>query len=324
MVNIEPLKMYIEKTLGLCSVAEGWDQVNLLPYFLRDGYRFYRMTILVHEFLLMFDRHIAERTPAQIRKHMEQVRKVWDGEVIYAREHISAYNRDRMVRQQIPFVVPGNQLYLPMLAIDLREFFLQKRKPVRVLSPSLQALVLHAIYLHRDLMSKEITHGEWAKELHYTKMTMTRAFRDLRTIFMDRDDSLPLCGRALWMNMIPLFRSPVSRRRFCLLTCGTSKLDSCLSGLSALAHYSMLAPSDHITYCMDSKEWRIFGQDYSFVELDQPEAGCVEIEIWRYRPMCFSDGRVADPLSVYLSLQNTNDERVETALESMLEKVSWE
>jgi hypothetical protein len=50
---------------------------------------------------------------------------------------------------------------------------------------------------------------------------------------------------------------------------------------------------------------------------------CIQIEIWQYQPELLSKNGIADPLSVYLSLYNTDDERVEIALDSVLESFSW-
>ena len=45
------------------------------------------------------------------------------------------------------------------------------------------------------------------------------------------------------------------------------------------------------------------------------------LELWRYDPGKLSEGNCVDPLSLALSLQNDQDERVEMAVEEMLEKI---
>lgn len=39
--------------------------------------------------------------------------------VVYVTTTLASYERKRLVQQKVPFIVPGNQLYLPELAIDL-------------------------------------------------------------------------------------------------------------------------------------------------------------------------------------------------------------
>ena len=47
------------------------------------------------------------------------------------------------------------------------------------------------------------------------------------------------------------------------------------------------------------------------------------VECWTYDPHLLSDGPAVDPLSLYLSLRGTHDERVEKALAGLLEDMPW-
>ena len=50
--------------------------------------------------------------------------------MVYVTGALASYERKRLIEQKVPFMVPGNQLYLPDLGIDLREYFRQ-RPPLR-------------------------------------------------------------------------------------------------------------------------------------------------------------------------------------------------
>jgi hypothetical protein len=55
-----------------------------------------------------------------------------------------------------------------------------------------------------------------------------------------------------------------------------------------------------------------------------PEPNAAEIELWRYEPALLSkDGKSVDPLSLYLSMRGTSDERVEAALANLLKGIQW-
>ena len=54
-----------------------------------------------------------------------------------------------------------------------------------------------------------------------------------------------------------------------------------------------------------------------------PEPDTLEIEIWRYDPELFAQNGIVDQLSLYLSLQEMDDERVETARHHMMEQLPW-
>lgn len=75
----------------------------------------------------MVDSDDEEQSPATIRKHVDNLHAYADAQVIYVRERITPYNRKRLIGQKVSFIVPGNQMYLPMMGIDLREHFRKVR-----------------------------------------------------------------------------------------------------------------------------------------------------------------------------------------------------
>jgi hypothetical protein len=56
--------------------------------------------------------------------------------------------------------------------------------------------------------------------------------------------------------------------------------------------------------------------------LNAPESGACELEIWSYSPQLFAEENFVDKFSLYLSLRETNDERVEMALQQMMRAIS--
>jgi hypothetical protein len=325
MQVLSNLEKYINQTLGLEVDTAVWeDGARGFPFFLRNAYDFFLLHLMGRNYLLVVDLQREEMPAATIRKHMEQLRKVWPEELIYVREQMTGYNRNRLISNQVPFVVPGNQLYLPMLAIDLREHFIARREEVATLSPAAQVLVLHAIYNHKILFDQNMTLTAWAGELDYTKMTMTRAFRELRTILEGEEHLEELTGRRLWDRLRPYLRNPIRRRHYYHVNPDVPKEKGpILAGDSALAHYTPMAEPDHTVICMVGPRWNTFVANRNPIDLARPEPGCVEVEVWRYPPMKFARNGFADPLSVYLSFEKNTDERIEMALEEMLEDVPW-
>ena len=59
-------------------------------------------------------------------------------------------------------------------------------------------------------------------------------------------------------------------------------------------------------------------------ELPTAEGAACELEIWNYDPCrLFAKNTMVDPFSLYLSLITDADERIESALEEMMEKIEW-
>ena len=55
----------------------------------------------------------------------------------------------------------------------------------------------------------------------------------------------------------------------------------------------------------------------------EPDEAAVQIEAWSYNPCVLTDRDSADPLSVYLTLREVPDERVQEQLETLLKRISW-
>ena len=325
---LQEFERYLRDTLSILTTPEGWEDADRLPFYLRDLYTFFKGNILSVPYLLMVDRGEVDATPANIRKHLVQVQDKWKGEIIYLREAVSPYNRKRLIENRIPFVIPGNQMYLPMLGIDLREHFRKTTSASHVLSPSTQAMLLYTL-----LKGDQATYNPstLASLLGYSPMTMTRAFGELEaadlgeisTVGRERLLYLGKDKKGVWEKAQALLRSPAKKRMW--IRHSQAEWPGLKAGLTALAHYTMLAAPASPVYAVSEEEWKAIKQSGAVVELESPwsEPGLCELEIWSYSPRLLSESDVVDRLSLFLSLPNPQDERVESALEKMIGALAW-
>ena len=321
------LKRYLHETLGVEVSPTPWHKGKRLPFFLRNLYTFFEIQLLEASCLLMLDRNEQEQSPATVRKHMDQVQTKWDGEVVYVRARVTAYNRKRLIEHKLPFVIPGNQMYLPMLGIDLREHFKKLRTEIHKFSPSTQALVIHVL-LH-GTTKRIFTPAETAGFLGYSAMTMTRAFdelesADLGEIFLkgrERCIRFDESAKNTWTKAQPFLRSPVKKRLHIKLL--NTDPQGPQAGLTALADYTMLAKPANPVIALSGEDWKSLKQRHRINEFPVLEPGTLEIEVWSYAPSLFATGKVVDRLSLYLSLKENKDERVEAALEEMMKGLQW-
>jgi len=326
---IEQLIQYLLDTLNVTLAVRPWDESRRLPFFLQDSYAYSRAELLGLNLLLMADTSAEEHSPAIVRKHVDQVLEKWDGEVIYVRDWVTAYNRKRLIEHNVPFIVPGNQLYLPMLAIDLREHFRQQRKTTHKFSPATQALVLYWIY-NGNQAERRSTPTEMAKILDYSKMTMTRAFKEVdaaldAVLAAERRNSearYGLTAQEFWHTLQPFWRSPV-RQRYYLLKTDFDQALGFRAGLTAMASYSMLAEPSHEVFAVSQNEWKVFRKKHEVVGLDRPDSQTVAVEVWGYPPNLFAQHGLVDRLSLYLALRDSKDERIESALDELLAGMIW-
>ena len=323
---LHELERYLHDALGVSVKTTPWSGVGQLPPVLRERYRFAKAELLGLRALLVIDANPEEQSPATVRKHLDMLQSKQPAELIYVRARVTAYNRKRLIEQKVPFIVPGNQMYLPMLAIDLREHFRRIREEAPTFSPSTQVVVLHAML--RDA-GQVLIPSEMAPLLGYSAMTMTRAFDELETAKLvevtvrGRERCLRFIGdrREIWEKAQPFLRNPVSKRLFIRRINGAEGATH--AGLTALAHYSMLAPPAYTTYALSREEWKTLRQQHKIIEVPVQDPDVSEIEVWWYSPARFAEHGMVDQLSLYLSLKADHDERTETALEEMMEKIEW-
>jgi DNA-binding MarR family transcriptional regulator len=324
--ELHELERYVQEALGVSVKPTPWSGANHLPHFLKERYKFAQAELLGLPALFVIDTNPEEQSPATIRKHLETLQTKQHANLIYVRARVTAYNRKRLIEQKVPFIVPGNQMYLPMLAIDLREHFRTIREESPTFSPSTQVVVLYALL--RDA-GQVLIPAELAPRLGYSAMTMTRAFNELETASLaevtirGRERCLRFSRdrREIWEKAQSFLRSPVNKRLFIRRTEGAEA--PIRAGLTALAHYSMLAPPAHTVYALSREDWKALRRRHKTIEVPTQDPDGIEIEVWWYPPALFAEHGIVDRLSLYLSLKDDQDERTETALQEMMEKFKW-
>jgi hypothetical protein len=323
--ELRQLERYLHDALGIDVTAAPWPGANRLPHFLRERYTFARVKLLETTCLLVIDTNQVEESPAAIRKHLDLLRSKQEDEAVYVRPQVTAYNRKRLIEQKVPFIVPGNQMYLPMLAVDLREHFRRTRSALPAFSPATQALVIHALL--NDIRDEFIP-LEMARRLGYTPMTMTRAFDELEAAKLgvltvrgrERCLLFPDTRQETWAKAQPFLRSPVNKRLFVRQG---AQISGIRAGLTALANYSMLSAPAYDTVAVTREQWKKLHDRYDTVQIPAADPDGVEIQVWSYPPALFAQKDIADPLSLYLSLKDDTDERTQGSLDEMMRNLGW-
>lgn len=320
---------YLHETLGIAPKVRAWAGSGKLPYFLQEAFEVRELKLLGRQILLAIDQRADRPGLANVRGQLDRLRQLAGMPVVYVTRTLASYERKRLIEQKVPFLVPGNQLYLPDLGIDLREYF---RKPTiaaqTALSPATQAMLI-AVLLRRPWRD-QWQPAEVVGELGYTPMTLSRAVKELTAAGIA---TLRTEGRVRWLHTErtaaqtweharPMLRSPVKRRVWMLPPPKPRPRPLRLAGLSALARFSMLSEPQWPTYAVAQAEWKAATQA-SFETLPEPLPGACEWELWHYSPALARDSDTVDPLSLTLSLQGNQDERVQLALDELKGRFPW-
>jgi len=325
--TIEKFKDYLYRATGITLHPSKWSGKTTLPYYLNEIYDFYKVDILDTPLIIMEQTSPEEQTPATIKKHCEQVYKIWGGGVIYLSDSITPYNRKRLIEHKVPFVIPDSQLYLPELGIDLREHFRQLRSSKQMFSPSTQVLVLYALI---NKTSGPFTPAGLAAILDYTPMTLGRAFDELesagigevKSLGRERFLTLPENRKELWELTLPYMKSPVRSTLYISSDSEELKLNNIYeSGLPALSAYSMIADPGYPVMAIGPDTWNSIKT--GLTPLPIRVEGASELQVWRYSPALLAQGNTVDIFSLYLSLMDEKDERIQKALSEMMEGFNW-
>jgi len=314
MQIIHALKEYLGDVLNIQIEFHPWKRKKNLPTTLGKLYDFYQASLLSHTCLFLIPRKDNPAKPVTIRKHIKQLNEKWPGLFVYVSPKISSYTRKNLIKQCIPFIIPGNQMYLPELCVDLREHFQESLKGKQYLSPSAQAAFIYTLLHHKE---KKFTPTKLAKKLGYTRMTMTRTFNEMESMNVgniyrkgkERILHLTEDRQELWQQIKSLMRSPVKRTVFLKRMTRAKKIEKfgITSGLTAFSSLTMLNPPKRQVYAISQKNWTALRQSKRFEEVPHSDKADIELEIWNYDPMLFAKKGWLDLYSLYLSLQVRKD-----------------
>lgn len=297
-----------------------------LPLFLRERYRLCRIELFGRECLLALETPGWETgSPAEYAAHAQAMQAQFSESVTLVIPHVASYARNRMVQAGLPFIVPGSQLFMPFMMVDLRERFTTPGPEAGLpLTPAAQCILLHHL-LRKPLQGMPLQ--EIAKLTGYTKMTVTKVkdeweSNDLcQTARVGRSVvvEFPTPERKLWHMAERLLSSPVRKSNWVRWKdwekFGPRGL---AAGYTALAMTTMTEDDPVPTWALPHHACREMLINGIFHTVNGPEDANLRVEAWSYDPRLLSDGPCVDPLSLVLSLRGDSDDRVQQQLETVL------
>jgi DNA-binding MarR family transcriptional regulator len=321
------LVSYIEAISGehLDLVAE---PASPLPLFLRERYAIFSARLFGRRVALALESEEWESgSPGEYAKHLEAIKLKLPDSVILVLPILPSYARNRMVQMGIPFIVPGSQTFIPNGLIDLREHFPQPNPKRReTLSPAARCTVLY--HLLRGPLSG-MALKDIAKKAEYSPMMMTKVKDELeaaelcsivrsgRSMVLD----FKATGRKLWELVKPRMTSPVKKTRW--IQWDKPAHPALLAGMSALSLKTMIADDRLPTYALPLAVFQDFLERGVCAVCQDTEKAAAKIEVWAYNPRLLGDDQMVDRLSLYMSLRNSADERVQQQLEQLITEVQW-
>lgn len=305
---------YLKRVLGIEVLYEN-KALEHLPNFISTRYDSQKVSLSGQKAVFFYPKTELEQVET-LKKHLERVKKVADCPVILVLEQITARQKEYLLREKIAFIVDGKQIYLPFMAAYLQERCDAEKSDREEILPSAQMLLLYYIYEG----AKELSTSQAAKDLDLTPTSISRASKQLEGMGFLRSRKIGVqkillsenSAKELFYKAEKVLLNPVKRTVY--VPCEEVKSELLESGYFALAEYSMLnAPSVRCYASEKISQWN----DCMTKDL-QDSNSQVAVEMWRYDPRKLSKGKMVDGLSLALSLREDADERVEEAVEEML------
>ncbi|MCL5228360.1 hypothetical protein [Pseudomonas nunensis] len=328
----QEIQNYFESIFGARPEIKHWAKSKGLPFYLLDEYAFHTVTLFGREILVLLA-HEPFENAAKIRKHIDILKKTVDHPILYATGALKSFERKRLIESGVEFVVPGNQLFAPQLGLDLREFYRSRPPEKSVMSPASQALLIAAIIRGWD--ERYVFRGvDLAGLDQYSKMTTSRAMKEFQSFGLIEpavNEKSPrwrfvASAKTIWDKALPALQSPVKRAVFS----DWPPLIQRAAGLSALSKSSLLEEPPIPVIAFTKEEWDLELRRSGRIEVGQFDHALFEVEIWSYSPdhirgeTCVSvSSESVDPLSLFLSLRDSADDRVQISLDEMMEKIEW-
>jgi len=262
-------------------------------------------------------------TPLKYKQITKQAEILVGMPVVVILDSLTYYERERLINQGVYFIISDKYAFLPSLIANVQAK--KKNKNPSKLTPVAQYVLLY--YLLSEESKEEYTIKDLEQIMPCNYVSLARAVANLEDCKLCSSEIKDNTGikhlrfsgnkRELWTKAQSYLSSPVKKVLYCDAIPPESNFS--ISGVNALSKYSHLNSEQYETRAIWDKLFNPSGAQFNEVE------GLCKIEILKYPTTMpfFSNHNVVDKLSLYLSMKDEPDARIEKELEIMIEEMKW-
>jgi len=318
------LKAYLNFLFGVDLIIQDYIFPKSVPLNLVDGYRFQTTSIQGISFVTMEPTTGEYRLPTVV-KHLAKASHQSGLACALVFSSLRSSQRNALIQQHVPFLVPGVQLYLPFAGCAFSEKKISTLRLPEALAPGAQLVFL---YFYYRKSSPEITASELALQLKLSKATLTRAvgaLEQLGLISVRAEGTKKLLTPAIadkhdFLHAAkPYLQSPIQQTIYL----SKQPENEFLGGILALSSQTMLSATKMDgSYVVSTGQVKELEPD-KISKQDFLDFGGFPVEVWKYDPALLSSGKTVDAISLILSFNQEYDDRTEQALQSVKDTISW-
>jgi len=317
---------YIQDTLGIGLEIKRAKKNELknMPLYINSTYDIWKAILFGKEVFFLKKMTLEHFTPLQYQKHKEQLEKKTGSLVIYILPDMKAYDRNRLTQKKINFIIEDKQIFIPQLIIDLKEYLPKVQINTESLQPAAQLMILYHI---QKKCLDSFNYKQIANLLEYSYLTISRAVANLVKLGLceakgvkEKTLLFPKDKKELWQKALPYMKSPIKKTLFINDVLQEELIR--ISDINALAYYTDLNNDINKYYAINHSFFTELEKNGVIKQSSQYD-GDYKIELWRYNPNILTDTKYVDSLSLYISYKECKDERIEMALEQIIEQIQW-
>ena len=315
------VQKFIENTTGQTGIIQAVEKRIQVPQYLHALYDL--LPARIHKFpaILAFVKNEEIPKTIDLKAHAKTLHQKTGDQVVFVFHNMIPKKSATYVKNHLAFISLGNEIYLPFVMLKIHA--VQQSS-----GPQQERLELTAwpqIIVTRQLVHKDVngrTGTELAELFKVTKMTISRAIQELAAtpvckVVLEAQKKIIKFGSQedIWLESYPLLRNPVHTIEH--LRHLPDGLPHILAATSALAAKTSLAEPVTQEIALDKRERKKFSSK-SFTD-DESNDNFHQVQFWNWNPTYTEKDGVVDPVSLYLSLRNTTDERIAMARDEYLQ-----
>lgn len=164
---------YIERVLGLKTVYKQ-NNTSGLPNHLDSRYFVREAKLDGKDVTFVYPKAELEAI-GTVWKHLDRIKSMTGSPAIPVLERLTSRRKEYLLRERIPFIAEGKQIYLPFMATYLQQKCDGEKADTEQMLPSAQLLLLYYIYRGCG----EALTSDAAQALSLTATSLSRASRQL-------------------------------------------------------------------------------------------------------------------------------------------------
>lgn len=319
------MKELLKSVFG--NKLERYDEIKrALPLYLKDGRRFFDVSIAGHAFILVYIQRQERFNINGLKKQLVSYQKAFQSTIVCGFDRISFFQRKTLIENDISFVAGNEQIYMPFLGLLFGKCYQEEEVLREHFMPVTQALFLLFLY-----EKNSYTKSEAADRLKLQPMSISRASKQLYKLGLIQEEkkgtnivmTINYKDRKLFYEhgeryMINPVQSVVYVQN-ARVNAHTPE-----AGVLGLSRRSDIGYPDYIEYAFYRETPGIRWENGVDPDLFD-SVGLVRIQKWKYDPLLFAHGHMLDPVSLICSFKDNSDERISKCLDQVKEEIwTWQ